>query len=230
MGGKQSSKMYDGFEIRFFEDTSTVTGCLYKDNKPIGFKTKSGEIISMHTDTNKTTIIKKLRGAINLFNSGKAEVVEVERLEASKFTKGDILVEQETNIVTLEDVYYILDSGTPYGRTYRVLTFETAPDDETIIIEKSIEKTQLDSRYISIGIYTSVAKMYDEIHVHRDAIIKLTNDIGFEVEDKLKMLNKTNDDFYNDLVKQISGANVSEYEKSKYLEFVSAAYNNSKKD
>lgn len=233
-----TSKTYDGFEIRFYElENNETCGRLFKDNKPIGIKNKRDvEVIHMEYG-NKTSILKKLRGAISNYNSGKADIVEVDKLEANKFVYGDIIIENDTNIVELSDVRYVFNAGNPYDKEYTLLLFDDYKDNqsdpvidelvgELLIQEFNTNKKEIDERYTCIGNDPNIAIAYRSIQDLRKNVIEQQHKITDMLDVRLNMLNKSNMDFYNDLLAQIHKSNVSEYEKKKYIEFVEAAYKN----
>ena len=226
------SKMVDGFEIRFYKNSDGLfTGRLFKNNKPVSIKIKNnkGEAIHMESGS-KTSIIKKLKNAINSFNTGNAKIVDVpNQVEANKFTDGDIIIEKETNVVLIGDVIYIFEANHPYDKTYKVLKF-VKNSEETLEIEVSdLDKKQIDSNYISIGNDKSIKETYIGIMRKKDQIVKSIGNIETTLSKTIEVLNKTNEDFYKDLLTQIHRSDASEFEKDKYIEFISAAYNNKEK-
>lgn len=226
-----TSKTYDGIEIRFYEDGNTTIGKLYKDNKPVGIKykhDKSGDIIHMETGS-KTSIIKKIRNIISDLNSGKAVVVDADKIEGSKFTVGDVIIPVDTNVADITDILYVYNKPAfAFSKDYEVLTFDNNQDNLDIVL-KTLDIKKTDKEYVCIGNDPSISRDYDDIEQHLLSISKIKEFMSEKIEVKLTMLNKTNDDFYNDLVNQIYQSDATGYEKEKYLEFLSAAYNNYKK-
>ena len=226
------SKVYDKFEIRIYEgsDPTSSIGKLYMNSKPVGLKLKNrkGDIVHMESGPN-TSIIKKFRNAISLFNKGNATVVTPDRLKANKFTTGDILIPKDTNVVELQDIIYIYDACSTFEENYIILFLANMEDDNSDnleIIKTKVVKASVDSSKVSVGNDTSIGKLYDEMQGHYDSIKNLECTIEKRINEKLDMLNKTNQDFYNDLLTRIHSYDASEYEKAKYIEFVEAAYMN----
>ena len=227
------SKMVDGFEIRFYKNSDGLfTGRLFKNNKPVSIKIKNDKGEALHMESgSKTSIIKKLKNAINSFNTGNAKIVDVpNQVEANKFTDGDIIIEKETNVVLIGDIIYIFEANHPYDKTYKVLKFIKSNEDKALEIEFSdLDKKHVDSNYISIGNDKSIKETYIGIMRKKDQIVKSVENIETTLTKSIEILNKTNEDFYKDLLIQIHKSDASEFEKDKYIEFISAAYNNKEK-
>ena len=225
-------KKIDDFEIRMFKNSNSdlFTGVIFLDNKQIGFKKKGlekGDIIYMERG-NKTSIIKRIRHAITGYNDGINEVVPVASLTANKFDSGNILIEKEINVVELTDVLFVFDAGSPYDENYNILRFvyEGDNEDNVTIEEEFINKDSINDKYVSIGKDLKVIELYKKINQYKLNIRECINDIVSATNEKLNMLNKSNKDFYNDLMNHIAKIDASEYEKNKYKEFVKAAYDN----
>lgn len=238
-----TSKTIDGFELRFFNNDNSknnIICLLYKNNKPIGFKNKEGKIDFMESGTNNTSIIKKIKSLINKHNNGESEIVDatllLEQSENNKFNEGDIIVEKDTNVAFIDDVLYVHKS-VPYGDNYTLIKFEhyklreDNEEDESLkytVFEKPV--SEIDNAYTSIGNDLSIKKLYESVCDLKNAINTSLRSIERQIEDKLRILEKSNEDFYKDLVQKITSDNgLSEFEKDKYIEFVSAAYNNNEK-
>ena len=231
---------YCGYDIKIYkdEDNEDCVGFICKGEKRVGFKNHKGDLYYMEANNNKTNIYNKIKTYIDNFfmNKDKYEEVELRRVDnlgyiySDKFTKGNILVEKNINMAIVQDVIVVIDSYDVYDEKYHVLTFTNNKNDdnELDINEEYHNKDDLEDKYISIGTDTSILDNYQEILDKQQEIVALKTSIESKVETSLKMLDKTIDDFYDDLVKTIYASDVTEYEKDKYLEFISASYNNKK--
>ena len=223
-----SSKHYNGFEIRFYEDRENTVGCLYKDDKLVGLKDEEGEIMSVEYGT-MTSILKRLKGAIDKYSKGQATLVDASasRFEA-KFEIGDIIIERETNCVTPEEAMVILDVGTEFAKSYRVLQVKGEFHTDVKFLEAYMDKDTINGSYITIGNDNTIIDLYKSITKYELEIAHTKSKIYNNIDSAIKILSKTNDDFYKDLLAKINESDATSYEKEKYIEFLSAAYNNSK--
>lgn len=228
-----TSKYIEGFEIRIYNsDKFLYLGKLYKDGKPTGIvmKGSKGEPVYMETGS-KASIIKKLRGFIEKFNSGEAELREVDDIDTdinypNKFISGDIIIEKNTNIVELSDILVVYKIGEACEPRYTLISFDINDDVVSDTIVERFKKI-IDKDYISIGNDENILSYYTKIEGYKKHINELYNYIVDSINIKVKMLNKSNKEFYNDLIAKINKADdMSEFEKAKYIEFVSAAFDN----
>ena len=142
-------------------------------------------------------------------------------------------------MVELSDVRYVFNAGNPYDKEYTILEIHDISDipknqylekseleGDIKILEYPKLKKEIDERYTCIGNDPNIAIAYRSIQDLRKNVIEQQHKITNMLDTKLNMLNKSNMDFYNDLLAQIHKSDVSEYEKKKYIEFVEAAYKN----